>query len=159
MRGLLGRSGLEPDRALLLERARSVHTVRMSFTITVAFLDDDLRVLDVVSAAPGRMLLPRRRARSVLELEATEDVRVGDPLQIEGAESRSAEQRTEQEEHDHRGDDERGDGESNHGAGPGGERHGLATRRVGLDDPEELQQRPHVLHPCVSHQSAGGSDP
>ena len=39
MRGLLGRSGLAPDEALLLPDCRSVHTVGMRFAIRVAFLD------------------------------------------------------------------------------------------------------------------------
>ena len=36
MRGLLGRSELGPDEALLLERARSVHTFGMRFEIAAA---------------------------------------------------------------------------------------------------------------------------
>src|SRR5262245_7555833 len=46
-RGLLGRDGY--DGAILLRPARSVHTVGMRFPIDVAFCDDDLRVLRVVT--------------------------------------------------------------------------------------------------------------
>ena len=79
-RGLLGRDGLHPGEALLLERARSVHTVGMRFEIAVAFLDADLRVLELVRVPPGRVLLPRRSAQHVLELPADTALREGDRL-------------------------------------------------------------------------------
>jgi uncharacterized membrane protein (UPF0127 family) len=79
-RGLLGRDRLAPGSALLLERTRSIHTVGMRFEIAVAFLDAGLRVLEVVRVPPGRVLLPRRGARHVLELEADTPVRGGDLL-------------------------------------------------------------------------------
>jgi hypothetical protein len=46
----------------------------------VAFLDRDLVVLEVQRVPAGRLLLPRRRARHVLELPVGVDVRVGDRL-------------------------------------------------------------------------------
>ncbi|MFJ9938995.1 DUF192 domain-containing protein [Streptomyces erythrochromogenes] len=67
-RGLLGRDGI--DGAMLLTPAASVHTFRMRFAIDVAYLDRNLRVLDVVTMAPGRLGLPRLRARHVLEASA-----------------------------------------------------------------------------------------
>ncbi|ORT61126.1 DUF192 domain-containing protein [Streptomyces sp. CB03238] len=67
-RGLLGRDGL--DGALLLSPCNSVHTFRMRFTIDVAYLDRDLRVVGLVTMPPGRLGLPRPRARHVLEAEA-----------------------------------------------------------------------------------------
>jgi uncharacterized membrane protein (UPF0127 family) len=67
MRGLLGRLGLHEDRALLLPRTRSVHTFGMRFPIEVAWLDDEWRVVAVRPVPPGRVALPRRRARHVLE--------------------------------------------------------------------------------------------
>ncbi|MFD8637399.1 DUF192 domain-containing protein [Streptomyces sp. NPDC059533] len=67
-RGLLGRSGI--DGALLLTPAASVHTFRMRFAIDVAYLDRNLRVLAVTTMPPGRLGLPRLRARHVLEAEA-----------------------------------------------------------------------------------------
>ncbi|MET9570745.1 DUF192 domain-containing protein [Streptomyces virginiae] len=67
-RGLLGRDGIEG--AMLLTPAASVHTFRMRFAIDVAYLDRSLRVLDVVTMAPGRIGLPRPRARHVLEAAA-----------------------------------------------------------------------------------------
>jgi len=81
MRGLRGST---PARgaartALFLERCRSVHTFGMRTTITVAFLDANMRVIRVVRASPGRVLFCRR-ARHVLECHVGADVRVGDVL-------------------------------------------------------------------------------
>jgi uncharacterized membrane protein (UPF0127 family) len=67
-RGLLGRDGLAG--ALLLTPATSVHTLRMRFTIDVAYLDRRWRVLAVRTMTPGRIGRPRLRARHVLEAEA-----------------------------------------------------------------------------------------
>lgn len=67
-RGLLGRDGIEG--ALLLAPANSVHTLGMRFPIDVAYLDRASRVLAVRTMRPGRVGLPRPRARSVLEAEA-----------------------------------------------------------------------------------------
>jgi uncharacterized protein len=67
-RGLLGRDGL--DGALLLERCRWVHTVRMRFAIDVAFVDADGTVLKMVTMRPHRVGVPMFAARSVIEAEA-----------------------------------------------------------------------------------------
>ncbi|MFG2135720.1 DUF192 domain-containing protein [Streptomyces sp. NPDC048650] len=67
-RGLLGRDGIEG--ALLLSPASGVHTFRMRFAIDVAYLSRDLTVLSVRTMRPGRLGLPRLRARHVLEAEA-----------------------------------------------------------------------------------------
>ncbi|HEY5833564.1 DUF192 domain-containing protein [Streptomyces sp.] len=67
-RGLLGHDGIEG--ALLLTPASSVHTLRMRFTIDVAYLDRHLRVLATRTMPPGRLGRPRFRARHVLEAEA-----------------------------------------------------------------------------------------
>ncbi|MFH8452405.1 DUF192 domain-containing protein [Streptomyces fungicidicus] len=67
-KGLLGRESL--DGALLLSPANSVHTFRMRMPIDVAYLDRRLRVIAVRTMPPGRLGLPRLRARHVLEAEA-----------------------------------------------------------------------------------------
>ncbi|MBB1256707.1 DUF192 domain-containing protein [Streptomyces sp. OF3] len=67
-RGLLGRHGIVG--AMLLEPACSIHTFRMRFPIDVAYLDRDFTVLAVRTMEPGRLGLPRLRARRVLEAEA-----------------------------------------------------------------------------------------
>ncbi|MFD7667019.1 DUF192 domain-containing protein [Streptomyces sp. NPDC059788] len=67
-RGLLGRDGV--DGALLLTPASAVHTFRMRFALDVAYLGRDFTVLAVRTMRPGRLGLPRLRARHVLEAEA-----------------------------------------------------------------------------------------
>lgn len=67
-RGLLGRDGIEG--ALLIEPARSVHTIGMRFPIDVAHLDADGLVLRTTTMPRHRLGLPVWRARAVLEAEA-----------------------------------------------------------------------------------------
>ncbi|MFF7855451.1 DUF192 domain-containing protein [Streptomyces sp. NPDC007904] len=67
-KGLLGRDSL--DGALLLSPANSVHTFRMRMSIDVAYLDRRLTVIAVRTMPPGRLGLPRVRARHVIEAEA-----------------------------------------------------------------------------------------
>lgn len=82
MRGLLGRDGLDPGEALLLQGTRSVHTFGMRFPIAVALLDrDGVVVLHVVRMRPRRVLLPRSRVRHVLELAEGIDLQPGDRLE------------------------------------------------------------------------------
>jgi uncharacterized protein len=78
MRGLIGSVG---GPGLLLPHTRSVHTFGMRRSIDVVLLDAHLRVVDVVRLAPRRLLLPRRRARHVLELDRS-PFRRGDRLSI-----------------------------------------------------------------------------
>jgi len=77
MRGLLGRSDIEPDEGLLLKPAASVHTAFMRFPIDVVFLDASMRVLDVRSGLPPWRLAACPRAKAVLEMRAGEAVRRG----------------------------------------------------------------------------------
>jgi uncharacterized membrane protein (UPF0127 family) len=83
-RGLLGRDGV--DGAMLLTPCNSVHTIGMRFPIEVAYLDGELRVLAVRTMRPGRVGLPRPRARLVLEAAAGRlsawGVRMGSRLTI-----------------------------------------------------------------------------
>lgn len=85
-RGLLGRSGV--DGALLLRPCRSVHTLGMQFPIDVAFCDDDLQVLRVVTLRRHRMTRPAWRSRVVIEAEAGAfarwGLRAGDLLEVKG---------------------------------------------------------------------------
>ncbi|MFJ8462683.1 DUF192 domain-containing protein [Streptomyces swartbergensis] len=67
-KGLLGRDSV--DGAILLSPANSVHTFRMRMPIDVAYLDRDLRVITVRTMRPGRLGMPRLRARHVVEAEA-----------------------------------------------------------------------------------------
>ncbi|MEE1771445.1 DUF192 domain-containing protein [Streptomyces sp. JV185] len=67
-RGLLGQDGI--DGALLITPCGSVHSFRMRFTIDVAYLDRKFKVVAVHTMKPGRLGMPRLRARHVVEAEA-----------------------------------------------------------------------------------------
>ncbi|MEU1087899.1 DUF192 domain-containing protein [Streptomyces sp. NPDC005576] len=67
-RGLLGQDGIEG--ALWLTPCSSVHTFKMRFAIDVAYLDRKFNVLAVRTMKPGRLGLPRLRARHAVESEA-----------------------------------------------------------------------------------------
>jgi uncharacterized membrane protein (UPF0127 family) len=84
MRGLLGRDGIEG--ALLLEPARSVHTLGMRFPLDVAFCDAQMVVLRVVRMPRHRVSRPMLQARAVIEAEAGTfarwELRPGDQLEV-----------------------------------------------------------------------------
>ncbi|MGA5894275.1 DUF192 domain-containing protein [Streptomyces venetus] len=67
-KGLLGRDFV--DGAILLSPASGVHTFRMRMPIDVAYLDRRLRVIAVRTMWPGRLGMPRLRARHVVEADA-----------------------------------------------------------------------------------------
>ncbi|CAL9468687.1 MULTISPECIES: DUF192 domain-containing protein [Streptomyces] len=67
-RGLLGRDAVAG--AMLLSPASGVHTFGMRIPIDVAYLDRRLTVIAVRTMPPGRLGLPRPRARHVLEAAA-----------------------------------------------------------------------------------------
>jgi uncharacterized protein len=75
LKGLLGRSSLEPGEGLLLRPANSVHTAFMRFAIDVVFLDRELRVIDVAGNLRPWRTAGRRGARAVLELPSGEAAR------------------------------------------------------------------------------------
>src|SRR5204862_1962832 len=70
MRGLLGRSGLEPGSGMLIDAAPSVHMFFMRFPIDVVFLDRDRMVVRVVHALKPWRVAGARRAVAALELPA-----------------------------------------------------------------------------------------
>ena len=84
--GLLGKASY--DGALLLEKTRSVHTMGMRFPIDVAFCDDDLKVLRIVTVPAHRVTRPERKASCAIETEAGRfghwDIKVGDQFEIRG---------------------------------------------------------------------------
>ena len=70
MKGLLGRSSLEPDEGLLITKTGSIHMFFMRFPIDAVFLDKDLRIERIVTdLKPWRMAM-KRGAKQVLELPA-----------------------------------------------------------------------------------------
>ena len=72
MKGLLGRSELPRGEGLLLRPGSSIHTHFMRFPIDAVFVDDDLRVLEVVDTMKPWRIKARRGARAVIELAAGE---------------------------------------------------------------------------------------
>jgi uncharacterized membrane protein (UPF0127 family) len=86
MRGLLGRDGIEG--ALLLQPAKSVHTLGMRFPIDVAYVDRDLNVLRTRAMRPWRFGRPVFKAHGVIEAEAGSfarwDLKPGDHLEVKG---------------------------------------------------------------------------
>ena len=84
--GLLGRASY--DGALLLEKTRSVHTMGMKFPIDVAFCDEELRIIRVVTVPRYRVTRPELKACCVIETEAGRfahwEIGVGDRLEIKG---------------------------------------------------------------------------
>lgn len=83
-RGLLGRDGIEG--ALLLQPARAVHTLGMRFPIDVAYCDENMVVLRVVSMPRHRVGMPMWRCHAVIEAEsgcfARWELRPGDELEV-----------------------------------------------------------------------------
>jgi hypothetical protein len=142
MRGLCGRDRMEPEHAFLLHRTRSIHTFGMRFPVSVALLDDQLRVMAVRTVGPRRIVLPRRGVRHVLECRSGGDLRPGDVLSL--GVWRSGKDDV----------DQRGDGQGRQGqrdwkgqdgpSGPGRKGDRFPSRCIGRDDPQELQQRPHT---------------
>ena len=84
LRGLLGRSGLEPGEGLLLRPSGSIHMLFMRFPIDAVFCDRDLVVLDVVRGLRPWRAAGRRGARTVIELAegASAGLRPGDRLAV-----------------------------------------------------------------------------
>lgn len=70
LRGLLGRSGLDPGEGMLFPRTGSVHTMFMRFPIDVVFLDENLRVLSMREAVPAWRAVREPGAKVTLELTA-----------------------------------------------------------------------------------------
>jgi uncharacterized membrane protein (UPF0127 family) len=82
LRGLLGRSGLEPDQGMLFRPAGSIHMMFMRFPIDALFCDRDLVVVGIErNLRPWRMAA-RKGAKVVVELAvgAAEGVEPGHRL-------------------------------------------------------------------------------
>lgn len=85
MRGLLGRSSLEPGESMLFRPAGSIHMFFMRFAIDAVFCDRELRVVKVVrNLRPWRMAAARG-AKVVVELSAgaAADIEPGDELVLD----------------------------------------------------------------------------
>lgn len=68
-RGLIGKPRLSPSQGLLIRRCRQIHTFFMRYSIDVAFLDGEGRVVRALHALkPWRATAYHPRAVDVLEL-------------------------------------------------------------------------------------------
>jgi uncharacterized protein len=89
LRGLLGRAGMAPASAMIIERCASVHTLGMRFAIDLIFLDREWRVVALRRGVnPGRpMVCGGLRAVRVLESAAgslaLDQLALGDQLVFE----------------------------------------------------------------------------
>jgi|SRR5579862_77473 len=91
--GLLGRRSLKPDSGVWIVPANAIHTVGMLFSFDVVMIDKNFRVVSVKELVkPFRIILPKLRAESVIELPAHTIFRsrteVGDELIIDRYEAR-----------------------------------------------------------------------
>lgn len=91
--GLLGKRSLKPGGGVWIVPANSIHTVGMLFSFDLVMIDKDFRVVNVKEMVrPFRIVLPKLRAESVLELPAHTLFRsrteVGDQLIIDRYEAK-----------------------------------------------------------------------
>jgi len=87
MRGLIGRSTLEPGEGLLLLGTKCIHTIGMRFPIDVLFLNDEAQVIHMIHALkPFRVSPYIQTSAMVLELPAgtlqETGTQVGDWIEI-----------------------------------------------------------------------------
>ncbi len=75
LRGLMFRSGIDPNEGLLLQISRdsrldsSIHMLFVPFALAVVWIDSGLEVVDKILAQPWRpAYFPARAARYVLEM-------------------------------------------------------------------------------------------
>jgi uncharacterized protein len=91
--GLLGRRSLKADSGVWIVPANSIHSIGMMMTFDAIMVDKDFKVVSINELVrPFRILWPKRRAESVIELPAHTIFRsrteVGDQLMIERYEPR-----------------------------------------------------------------------
>jgi uncharacterized membrane protein (UPF0127 family) len=94
LRGLSWRRSLAAGRGLVLadkSESRvnsSIHMLGMMFALTIVWLDNDLKVVDLHNAKPWiSFAAPRKPARYVIECAASrhEDFHIGDQLAFENS--------------------------------------------------------------------------
>jgi hypothetical protein len=85
MKGLLGRSSLDPGEGMLLPRTGAIHMFFMRLAIDAVFCDRDLRVVKVVRGLRPWRTAAARGAKFVIELPvgAAAALEPGDRLMLE----------------------------------------------------------------------------
>ncbi len=66
--GVLGRR--EVKGAILLTPAKAVHTFGVRIALDVAFLNDEMKVLETKTMSPWRICLPRFQSAAIVEAQA-----------------------------------------------------------------------------------------
>lgn len=87
MKGLLGRSSLSLNEALILKPCASLHTFFMRFAIDVLFLDKDLQIIRLIQNMPPYRLSPIIwSSKMAIELPAGKisqtNTRIGDRIEF-----------------------------------------------------------------------------
>jgi uncharacterized membrane protein (UPF0127 family) len=76
--GLMLRSGIGEDEAILFPRCNSIHMFFMRFPIDVVLVAEDGEVVEVIECLrPWRLILPRSRARHVIEMKSGRSRQLG----------------------------------------------------------------------------------
>ncbi|HEX2598452.1 MAG TPA: DUF192 domain-containing protein [Terriglobales bacterium] len=104
--GLLGRRSLKPDRGVWIVPANAIHTIGMLFSFDVVMIDQNFRVVSVTEMVkPFRIILPKLRAESVIELPTHTIFRsrteIGDQLRIDPYEAKPTMSKLEGAKSDH----------------------------------------------------------
>ncbi len=69
-RGLLFRTALENDQALLIAPCNSVHTCFMGYTLDVVFLDKEMKIMNIVENLKPWRFAAHIQAAKVVEFKA-----------------------------------------------------------------------------------------
>ncbi len=91
--GVLGKRSLKPDSGVWIVPANAIHTVGMLFSFDVVMIDKEFKVVSLTEMVkPFRVILPKLRAESVIELPAHAIFRsrteIGDQLLIDRYEAK-----------------------------------------------------------------------
>lgn len=82
--GLLGRSSLKQEEALIIKPCADIHTIGMRFPIDVVFVDKKKRVVKIVHGLKPFRLARASKAKAAIELSAgaadRQNIKVGDEL-------------------------------------------------------------------------------
>jgi len=70
LKGLLGRTGLDPGHCLVLKPCKSIHTLLMKFPIDIIFLSAEGQVVNLATIPPFRFSPVIPKSHIVLELPA-----------------------------------------------------------------------------------------
>ena len=83
LKGLIGSKKLEDNECLVIKPCSSIHTIFMSYSIDVIFLDDNWNVLDIkYEVKPWKLALSSKGAKVVVELPGGFIKRTGLKLDI-----------------------------------------------------------------------------